>query len=148
MPNDRTTVIVEDDPTDAALINRALNRNGLADEVIFLRDGQAALRCFGLDDAGREEISTAKPRVVVLDLKLPKVSGLDVLKTMKEDDEWCCVPIVVLTSSSDPGDIEKAYTYGANSYVVKPVEAAAFHERITCLFAYWLSANQPEAGKN
>jgi len=138
---DANLIVVEDNPTDAALIGRVLRRNGMADEAEFLSDGQALLNRLGLDTGKPENGGRRPPRLVLLDLKLPKVSGLEALKTIDENDFLRNLPVVVLTSSSDPGDIRTAYSRGANSYVVKPVDAAQFNKKITELISYWLQTN-------
>lgn len=138
---DASLIVVEDNPTDAALIGRVLRRNGLADEAEFLSDGQALLNRLGVDDGKSGSGDRKRPRLVVLDLKLPKVSGLEALKSIDEDERLRNLPVVVLTSSSDPGDIRNAYASGANSYVVKPVDATQFNKKVTEMISYWLQTN-------
>jgi two-component system, response regulator len=135
-------LLVEDNPRDAELTVRALTKRGLANRLIVLEDGAQALDfifCRG-DYAGRD-IGTP-PKVVLLDLKLPKVDGLEVLRQVKEDSRTRMIPIVVVTSSREHPDVRAAYELGANSYVVKPVEFEAFLEAMSQLGLYWMLVNQ------
>ena len=129
-------VLVEDNPDDAALIMRALRRNHAGDRVRLLTDGALALDAF-------PEIEAA--RVVLLDLKLPKVSGLEVLKAIKGNPATRTVPVVILTSSREEPDIAAAYELGANSYIVKPVDFGQFVDVISKASAYWQFLNQRTA---
>ncbi|MDJ1496710.1 response regulator [Cytophagaceae bacterium DM2B3-1] len=134
---------IEDTPEDADLALRSLRKHNLVNEVKLLEDGQAALDyLFGEGEyasSGRGKI----PRLMLLDLKLPKISGLEVLARMKTDDQLKHIPVVVLTSSNEDIDIKKAYALGANSYIVKPVDFQNFAEAIRQVGLYWLVLNEP-----
>ncbi|MBX3208695.1 MAG: response regulator [Labilithrix sp.] len=133
-------VLVEDSDEDAELALRALKRQNLANGVHRLVDGAAALDFFFGDSTAPSRVP---PRVVLLDLKLPKVSGLDVLRRLKSDERTRSVPVVVLTSSKEDRDLTEAYRLGANSYIVKPVEFANFAKAIETLGVYWMLVNEP-----
>ncbi len=138
-------LLVEDNPQDAELTMRALKKDRLANRITLVEDGAAALDymfCTGAY-AGRN-IGEA-PRVVLLDLKLPKVSGLDVLREIRRHEKTRLIPVVVVTSSSEDPDVKAAYELGANSYVVKPVDFDAFSEAVSKLGLYWLLVNRPPA---
>jgi two-component system response regulator len=136
-------LLVEDNPQDAELTIRALKKRNLANQLHLVEDGAEALDyifCRG-SYAGRE--MSSPPKVVLLDLKLPKVSGLEVLRELKADDRTRSIPVVVVTSSREDPDIQTAYALGANSYVVKPVDFDAFLDAMSRLGFYWLLLNQP-----
>jgi two-component system response regulator len=136
-------LLVEDNPQDAELTIRALKKHNLANRLITVEDGAEALDfllCRGkyaTRDVGHP------PKVVLLDLKLPKVSGLEVLRALKQDEKTRAIPVVIVTSSREDPDIKTAYALGANSYVVKPVDFDAFAEAVSSLGLYWLLVNQP-----
>lgn len=132
-------VLVEDSDEDAELTMRALKRRNFANTVHRMIDGAEALDYFFEDDGKGK----ALPRVVLLDLKLPKVNGLEVLRRLKSDERTRSVPVVVLTSSKEDRDLEEAYQRGANSYIVKPVEFDKFMQAIETLGMYWMLVNQP-----
>ena len=136
-------LLVEDNPQDAELTIRALKKHNLANRLITVEDGAEALDfVFGRGKyAGRD--TGHPPKVVLLDLKLPKVSGLEVLRALKQDERTRPIPVVVVTSSREDPDIKTAYALGANSYVVKPVDFDAFAEAVCNLGLYWLLVNQP-----
>ena len=135
-------VIVEDNPDDEALMLRAFKQHKLTNEIVVLRDGVEAIEyLLGMGAyAGRD--TTQMPQVVLLDLKLPKLNGLDVLKRLRADPRTKIVPIVVLTTSKEEGDMVASYNLGANSYVVKPVDFTKFVESVKQLGLYWLLLNQ------
>ena len=130
-------LLVEDNAHDAELTLRALKQRNLANQVHLCRDGAEALEFF--DDVG----AGTAPKVVLLDLKLPKIDGLEVLQRLKRDARTKAIPVVVLTSSSEEPDIEKAYSLGANSYIVKPVDFEAFARAVSDVGLYWLLLNHP-----
>jgi len=133
-------LLVEDDPRDAELTLRALRKNHVVNEVRLLTDGAQALEHLtGVDGQGRR---SPRPRLILLDLKLPKVDGLGVLRAIKADPELCLVPVVMLTSSREERDLLESYRLGVNSYIVKPVEFDAFIEAVRQLGLYWLLLNQ------
>ena len=129
-------LLVEDNPRDAELTLRAFRKNNLANNVLVAHDGVEALEIvFSRTGADR-------PRVILLDLKLPKLDGLEVLRRLKSDDRTRAIPVVVVTSSNQDPDIKTAYDLGANSYVVKPVDFEAFMKTMSDLGFYWLMVNQ------
>ena len=136
-------LLVEDNPQDAELTIRALKKHNLANRLILVEDGAEALDfIFG---RGKYAIRANgdPPRVVLLDLKLPKLSGLEVLRVLKQDERTRSIPVVIVTSSREDPDIKTAFGLGANSYVVKPVDFDAFAEAVSSLGLYWLLVNQP-----
>ncbi len=136
-------LIVEDNPRDSELTVRALRKNNLANNVFIAKDGAEALDFFFCRGKFAERSFTNPPKVVLLDLKLPKVSGLEVLKIVKEDKRTSNIPIVIVTSSRQEPDIQEAYNYGVNSYVVKPVDFDQFINAMSSLGLYWLLVNEP-----
>jgi two-component system, response regulator len=136
-------LLVEDNPSDVALALHAFKKHHLANHVQVLRDGAAALEfLFGTGAYAQRDITSA-PRVVLLDLKLPLVSGLEVLRRLKADPRTQPIPVVVLTSSSEERDIVESYQLGVNSYIVKPVDFEQFAEAVRTLGMYWLLLNHP-----
>ena len=136
-PNEVEILLVEDNPDDIELTLRALTRHNLANRVHVARDGAEALD-FLLGDPSNATV----PKVILLDLKLPKVDGLEVLRRIKESDRTKTIPVVVLTSSREEPDIVKSYRLGANSYIVKPVDFEAFVRAVADLGLYWLLLNE------
>ncbi len=128
-------LLVEDNPRDAELTIRAIKKRNVANPIHVVGDGAEAL-----DFIFREP--ARPPKLILLDLKLPKVSGLEVLREIKSDERTRSIPVVVLTSSREDPDIAAAYALGANSYVVKPVDFGAFVEAMSTLGLYWLLVNQ------
>jgi len=135
-------LIVEDNPQDAELTIRALRKQNLANQIFVVEDGEAALDFIFSKGQFEERAGLMLPKVVFLDLKLPKVSGLEVLKEIKEDKVMKKLPVVVVTSSREDTDIKSAYELGANGYVVKPVEFDAFFSSMTQTGMYWLMVNE------
>jgi two-component system response regulator len=136
-------LLVEDNPRDAELTIRALKKHNLANLLFTVEDGAEALDfIFGRGKYAARD-GGQPPKVVLLDLKLPKVSGLEVLRVLKQDEKTRSIPVVVVTSSREDPDIKTAYGLGANSYVVKPVDFDAFFEAVSSLGLYWLLVNQP-----
>ena len=138
----KTILLVEDNPDDEALTLRALKRNHIANEVVVTRDGAEALDyLFGEGKfAGRDPAQ--RPEVILLDLKLPKMDGLEVLKRLRADDRTRRIPVVILTTSSEEQDIAASYDLGANSYIRKPVDFRQFTEAVRQLGLYWLLFNE------
>ena len=135
----KTILLVEDNPDDEELTLRALKKNNILNEVSVARDGQQALDYF----FGEAAVGKARPAVVLLDLKLPKISGLDVLRRIRADPRTALQPIVILTSSKEEQDIINGYRLGTNSYIRKPVDFDQFVEAIRQLGLYWLVLNEP-----
>jgi CheY-like chemotaxis protein len=138
-------LLVEDDARDLELTLVALERSELANEVVVVRDGAVALDYLKREGefAGR---AAGNPAVVLLDLKLPKIDGLEVLKAVRETTELRSLPIVMLTSSHEEGDVVRSYELGVNAYVVKPVEFKAFVSAIADLGVFWAVLNEPPPG--
>lgn len=134
-------LLVEDNQRDAELTIRALKKNNLANRLIHVQDGVEALDFLFRRGKYAEREINQRPRLVLLDLKLPKVSGLEVLRTIKQHEQTKNIPVVVVTSSIEDPDIQSAYALGVNSYVVKPVQFEAFSEAISRLGIYWLLVN-------
>ena len=130
-------VIVEDDPSDAELITRVFRKHNMVNKIVLLKDGAEALDFFFGRDA-REN-----PKVILLDLKLPKVNGVEVLQRLKSNERTKDVPVVVLTSSAESRDIRDAYDLGVNSYVTKPIRFEEFASAVAELRLYWLLLNKP-----
>jgi CheY-like chemotaxis protein len=141
--SNRVILLVEDNPDDEALALRALNRHHIGNEVVVAHDGVEALDyLFGTGlYAGRD--SRNKPSVVLLDLKLPRVDGLEVLRRLRENEITRLLPVVVLTTSSEEQDVLDSYSLGCNSYIRKPVDFLQFSEAIRQLGMYWLLMNEP-----
>jgi two-component system response regulator len=136
-------LLVEDNPQDAELTVRALKKHNLANHLFVVEDGADALDfIFCQGKYAKREIN-ATPKVVLLDLKLPKVNGLEVLRAIKQDPRTRIIPVVIVTSSREDPDIKAAYELGANSYVVKPVDFDTFANAMSQLGLFWLLVNQP-----
>ena len=136
-------LLVEDNRDDEALTLRALNKNNIKNEVVVARDGVEALDfLMGTGPHSRRNLSVM-PQVILLDLKLPKVDGLEVLRRVRAHERTRLLPVVILTSSNEEQDRIKGYGLGANSYVRKPVDFAQFTEAIRQLGLYWLILNEP-----
>lgn len=133
-------LLVEDNPNDLELALHALKASKLSNPVVVARDGAEALELlFGKEGQAPPEL----PQLILLDLKLPKVDGLEVLGRIKENASTRTIPVVVLTSSNEEPDIDRAYRLGVNSYIVKPVDFEQFCETVKQLGMYWLLLNQP-----
>ena len=143
MDDKRIVLLVEDNPDDEALTLRALKKNNILNEVVVARDGAEALGWLLGIDGKSGGMPLDQLAVVLLDLKLPKVNGLEVLRRLRADPRTKRLPIVILTSSKEEKDLASAYDFGANSYVQKPVEFAAFVEAARHLGLYWLMTNAP-----
>ena len=129
-------LLIEDNPDDAGLAIRALKKNNLANNLLHLQDGQEAID-FLFDE------NNQMPKLILLDLKMPKVDGIDVLRRLKSDDKKKVIPIVVLTSSKEERDIVESYKLGVNAYIVKPVDFDQFVKAVTELGFFWMILNQP-----
>ena len=142
MPGD-IILLVEDNPDDVDLTLRALKRNNIMNEVVVASDGVEALDYLFGTGAYAGSDTSATPKVVLLDLKLPKIDGLEVLRRLRSDERTKLLPIVVLTSSKEQQDLVESYSLGANSYVRKPVDFNQFVEAVRQLGLYWLVLNEP-----
>ena len=136
-------LLVEDNPQDAELIIRAIKKQNIANPLFNVEDGAEALDFIFCRGKFSTRDGSIQPRVILLDLTLPKVNGLEVLKEIKMDERTRSIPVVVVTSSQEDPDIKAAYTLGANSYVVKPVSSDAFIDAMSKLGLYWLLVNKP-----
>lgn len=140
--NEVEILIVEDNQNDAEMVLRALKQNNLANHVLVVNDGQKALDFIYArgEFAGRKK--SLRPKIILLDLKLPRVDGLEVLREIKSNPETKIIPVIVLTSSKEENDIVQSYKLGVNSYIIKPVDFDKFVETIRHLGLYWLLLNQ------
>jgi two-component system, response regulator len=140
--SDKVILLVEDNPDDEALTLRALKKNNIQNDVVVARDGVEALDyLFGTGKhAGRD--TSVLPSVTLLDLKLPKIDGLEVLKQIRADERTKIMPVVILTSSKEEQDLINGYKLGANSYIRKPVDFSQFIEAVRQLGLYWLLLNE------
>jgi CheY-like chemotaxis protein len=138
-------LLIEDNPNDAELTMRSFKKNNITNSILHLKDGAVALEfLFGSGEfEGRN--TNNKPKVILLDLKMPKVDGIEVLQKIKANDSTKTIPVVILTSSKEDPDIDKCYKLGANSYIVKPVDFDSFQKVVTQLGLYWVLLNQPPA---
>jgi two-component system response regulator len=140
MNKDLEIILVEDNMDDATLAMHSLRQKQVVNKIIHLKNGDEALRYF-FSDLNGEKCSDA-PKVVFLDLKMPKVDGIEVLSKIKSDPLTKCIPVVILTSSNEHPDILRCYELGANSYVVKPIEFEMFSNHISQLGVYWTELNK------
>jgi two-component system, response regulator len=140
---EKLILVVEDNPDDEILTLRALRQGKVTNEIVVARDGSEALDfLFGAGKYKGRDVSRT-PAVILLDLKLPKLSGLEVLQRLRADERTRLVPVVILTSSSEDEDMLRSYESGANSYVRKPVEFGAFANAVSQVGVYWMLLNQP-----
>jgi CheY-like chemotaxis protein len=135
----RPILLVEDTPTDVDLTLEAFKEHSIANPILVCRDGEEALRYMEAHDVATD---TQVPILVLLDLRLPRVDGIDVLRQARSHPVWKQVPFVVLTTSRENSDIEAAYQLGVNSYIVKPVDFVAFAELVKTIKIYWLLTNE------
>lgn len=142
MANNRNILLVEDNPDDVELTLRAFKKNNIINKIIVKRDGAEALDYF----FGKDGIATNHkhdlPILILLDLKIPKINGIEVLKKLKADERTNLIPIVILTSSREAGDLLSCYKLGCNSYIRKPVDFSEFMEMVKQLGLYWLLLNE------
>ena len=141
--NDADVLLIEDNPRDAELIQRALQKRNLTNKLVWVKDGAEALEFIFGPDYDQTSQLLRYPRVILMDLKLPKVDGHEVLRRLKSDAKARTIPVVVLTSSREEQDIVRSYELGVNSYIVKPVSFDNFSEAVANLGMYWLLLNQP-----
>jgi two-component system, response regulator len=141
----KLVLLIEDDLDDERLTLRALRKNNVVNEVVVAYDGQEALDYLFRTGKYAETPAGPNPAVIILDLKLPKLSGLDVLRKIRERDETALIPVVVLTSTDDPKQVEEAFQAGANSFVRKPVDQGEYSEAVLSVSMYWLMLNESVA---
>lgn len=149
MSNDRVILLVEDDAKDEALTLRALKKSNVMNPVVVARDGREALDYLFAEGVHAERDRAAIPQVILLDLKLPKIDGIEVLQALRAHDATKLLPVVVLTSSVEEQDLVRCYSLGANSYMRKPVDFSQFIDAVKQLGLYWLVLNEaaPLAGR-
>ena len=141
--NEVEILLVEDNMTDAELITRALRKVNLANNLVHVKDGAEALEFIFATGEFAEREKKNVPRVILLDIKMPKVDGIEVLRQIRANPETHFIPIVIMTSSKEEQDIIKSYELGANSFVVKPVNFTDFAKAVSELGLYWILTNQP-----
>ena len=139
-------LLVEDNPEDAEIALRALRKNHLANNIMHVSDGREALDFLESRGAGSGAGAKTSPRLILLDLKLPRIDGLEVLRRLKGDAATRMIPVVILTSSTEETDLVKSYQLGANSYLVKPVDFDKFSESMREVGMYWLLLNKSPEG--
>jgi two-component system response regulator len=139
----KTILLVEDNPDDVKLTLRAFKRSKMLNPIVVARDGVEALDFLFARGAYAERAGTPLPTLIILDLKLPRLDGLGVLKAVRGDERTRFIPVVILTSSKEEQDLAQSYSLGANSYVRKPVDFAEFLEAVRVLGIFWLMTNQP-----
>ncbi len=135
--------MVEDNPDDELLTRRALKSNHLSHEIIVARDGQEAIRRLAEDEENTASSFVDRLALILLDLKLPKISGLDVLRSIRSNPKTKKIPVVILTSSNEENDIAESYQLGANSFIQKPVDFERFLQAVKTIGLYWLVFNEP-----
>ena len=143
MNNEIEILLVEDNMSDAEMTIRALKKNNLGHKMFHVKDGEEALEFIFATGKYQERTAENTPKVILLDLKMPKVNGIEVLQKIRSDDRTKKIPVVVLTSSNEEPDIQECYRLGVNSYVVKPVQFEKFIKAVSELGLYWLLVNQP-----
>ncbi|MGH7197435.1 MAG: response regulator [Candidatus Omnitrophota bacterium] len=136
-------LLVEDNANDAELTLRALKKNNLANKVFLVKDGAEALDFIFAKGVYAHRSAEDSPRVIFLDLKLPKIDGLEVLRQIKSNAKTKVIPVVVLTSSQEESDVVESYKLGVNSYIVKPVDFESFVKAVSDVGLYWLLLNKP-----
>jgi CheY-like chemotaxis protein len=143
----KTILLVEDNPSDIGLTRRALEKSHIANELVVVEDGQEALDyLFGTASLAGSKANEL-PALILLDLKLPKLDGLQVLRRIRADERTSRLPVVILTTSNEEQDIAQSYDLGANSYIRKPVDFKQFVEAVQHLGLYWLVLNEPAPPK-
>lgn len=142
MPNNRNILLVEDNPDDVELTLRAFKKNNIINKIIVKSDGAETLDYFFGTNGVANKNKNALPVVILLDLKIPKINGIEVLKKLKADEKTKLIPVVILTSSKEPSDLLSCYKLGCNSYIRKPVNFTEFMDTVKQLGLYWLLINE------
>jgi two-component system, response regulator len=145
MRDDMDILLIEDNAQDIEITLRAFQKHHIAGKIHVVRDGEEALECLFSTGRYTDRSPCQNTRLILLDLKLPKVDGLEILQKIKADPRTKHIPVVVLTSSREEADLEKSYGYGVNSYVVKPVDFPQFSDAVRQVGLYWLMLNQAPA---
>ena len=145
MSNGTEILLIEDNPEDVEITLRAFQKHHIANKIHVVRDGEEALECLFSTGRYAERSACQNIRLILLDLKLPKVDGLEILQKCKTDPRTKHIPIVVLTSSREEQDLAKSYNYGVNSYIVKPVDFPQFSDAVRQVGLYWMVLNQVPA---
>jgi len=138
----KVLLLVEDNPTDEKLTLRAFKKSGVANEIIVVRDGAEALDFLFATGPYTSRATAELPAVILLDLKLPRIDGLEVLRRIRADERTRCLPVVILTASKEHEDLARGYSLGANAYVRKPVGFTEFSEAVKTLGLFWLLLNE------
>jgi len=146
--NEVEILLVEDSPDDAELTIRALKKINLANKLVHVEDGQEAIDFLFAGGRFSSREATNQPKLIVLDIKMPKVSGIEVLRKIKSSETTKMIPVVIMTSSAEEKDMIESYGLGVNSYVVKPVDFANFTKAVTELGLYWMLVNKVPVIKN
>jgi len=141
--SEKIILLVEDNPDDAVLTRRALSKSGIQHKIEVARDGLEALDYLFALGSHAERKTSEMPALILLDLKLPKVDGLEVLRRLRADRLTRLIPVICLSSSDEPADVIESYSVGANSYIRKPVDFSEFTETVRSLAHYWLRLNEP-----
>ncbi len=142
MATERPILLIEDNPDDEALTLRAFNKLQIANPVVITRDGVEAVDYLFCTGAYAERNKSEIPAIILLDLKLPRIDGLEVLRRIRADSRTALLPVIVLSTSTEPRDIQQAYLLGANSYIRKPVDYNDFTHAVSTLATYWLTLNE------
>ena len=145
MRDDMDILLIEDNAQDVEITLRAFHKHHITGKVHVVRDGEEALECLFCTGRYADRSPCQNARLILLDLKLPKVDGLEILQKVKADPRTKHIPVVVLTSSREEQDVERSYGYGVNSYVVKPVDFPQFSDAVRQLGLYWMTLNQAPA---
>lgn len=142
MPSEKFILLIEDNPDDETLTQRALKKSHITNDIAIARDGVEALEFLFCEGRYSTRNPQKKPAVILLDLKLPKIKGLEVLKRLRNDERTDLIPVVILTSSKEEHDLVESYRLGANSYIRKPLDFNRFVDAVGKLCVYWLELNE------